>query len=283
MIIDPSPTNFNPDRMPKTIASNIYTCTSKRAYANRVKIHRLLANGDKKVKELEEIQADGESSDDDYSEELRKELGEDMAEIKASLKEHSELSYQMGLMCNYIMDVKPGVESCKKEAKEELEKSLKDEQNVEDKVDTWRRTNRSWLRKKTRAKEKWEPAKSDNPNGNRTRWLENFAKDLKPASNLKDDGDLTVMKQWKMQMQTYTSYIRKEFEVSPELYYHVFANLCEPELRKKLDMVKGIKEMGEAGIWAIIEGIWIESNPMFMRRLKAMDMKMEAGEEVGDF
>ena len=48
-------------------------------------------------------------------------------------------------------------------------------------------------------------------------------------------------------------------------------------------MVKGIKEMGEAGIWAIIEGIWIESNPMFMRRLKAMDMKMEAGEEVGDF
>ena len=48
-------------------------------------------------------------------------------------------------------------------------------------------------------------------------------------------------------------------------------------------MVKGIKEMGEAGIWAIIEGILIKSNPMFMCRLKAMDMKMEAGEEVGDF
>ena len=84
-------------------------------------------------------------------------------------------------------------------------------------------------------------------------------------------------------MQTYTEYIRKEFDLSPELYYHIFANLCEPDLRKKLDMVKGIKEMGEAGIWAIIEGIWMESNPMFMRRLKAMDMKMEAGEEVGDF
>ena len=73
-----------------------------------------------------------------------------------------------------------------------MEKSLKDEQNVEDKVDTWRRTNRSWLRKKTRVKEKGELAKSDNPNGNRTRWLENFAKDLKPASNLKDDSYETV-------------------------------------------------------------------------------------------
>ena len=74
---------------------------------------------------------------------MRKELVEDMAKVKASLEEHSELSYQMGLMCNYIMDVKPGVESCKKDAKEALEKSLKDEQSVEDKVDTWRRTNKS--------------------------------------------------------------------------------------------------------------------------------------------
>ena len=100
-----------------------------------------------------------------------------------------------------------------------MEKSLKDEQSVEDKVDTWKKTNRSWLRKRTKAKEKGEPVKTTvNPNGNRTHWLESFAKDLKPASNLKDDGDLTVMKQWKMQMQTYTSYIRKEFDVSPELY-----------------------------------------------------------------
>ena len=73
---------------------------------------------------------------------MRKELVEDMAEVKASLKEHSELSYQMGLMCNYIMDVKPGVESCKKDAKEALEKSLKDEQSVEKKVDTGKKKNR---------------------------------------------------------------------------------------------------------------------------------------------
>ena len=141
----------------------------------------------------------------------------------------------MGLMCNYIMDVKPGVESCKKDAKEALEKSLKDEQSVEEKVDTWKKKNRGWLRKRTKAKEKGEPVKTTvNPNGNRTRWLESFAKDLKPASNLKDDGDLTVMKQWKMQMQTYTSYIQKEFEVSPELYYHVFAMCLRTGTKEKV-------------------------------------------------
>ena len=63
--------------------------------------------------------------------------------------------------------------------------------------------------------------------------LENLARDLKPTSNLRDDGDLRAMKQWKQSMQTYTGYIRKEFDLTPDLYYDVFMNLCEPEMRKK--------------------------------------------------
>ena len=50
----------------------MFTCASKRAYSNWVKIHRLLGNCDKKVKELEEIQeerADRESSEDEYTDE----------------------------------------------------------------------------------------------------------------------------------------------------------------------------------------------------------------------
>ena len=75
--------------------------------------------------------------------------------------------------------------------------------------------------------------------------MENLARDLKPSTNLKDDGDLRSMKQWKQSMQTYTGYIRKEFHLTPDLYYDVFMNLCEPEMRKKLDGIKGIKEMGD--------------------------------------
>ena len=91
------------------------------------------------------------------------------------------------------------------------------------------------------------------------------------------------MKLWKQSMQTYTGYFRKEFDLTPDLYYDVFMNLCEPEMRKKLDGVKGIKEIGEAKICQIIEGIWVKSNPMYTRRLKAINLKMEKGEEVGDF
>ena len=36
-------------------------------------------------------------------------------------------------------------------------------------------------------------------------------------------------------------------------------------------------------IWEVIEGIWVESNPMYTRRLKAIDLKLEKGEEAGDF
>ena len=54
-------------------------------------------------------------------------------------------------------------------------------------------------------------------------------------------------------------------------------------MKKKLDGVKDIKKLGEAKIWDIIEGIWVESNPMYIRRLKAIDLKMEKGAEAGDF
>ena len=49
-------------------------------------------------------------------------------------------------------------------------------------------------------------------------------------------------------MQTYTSYIKKKFELTPGLFYDVFTNLCEPEMKKKLDGVKDIKQLGEDGI-----------------------------------
>ena len=76
-------------------------------------------------------------------------------------------------------------------------------------------------RKREKSKERGESSKTDNNSG-KARWLENLARDLKPTSNLRDDGDLRAMKLWKQAMQTYTGYIRKEFELTPDLYYDVF-------------------------------------------------------------
>ena len=184
------------------------------------------------------------------------------------MEAHTKFSHNLGLIAIYIMDIRPEVavesDKLKRDAKEALDETTKDEKIVRDKVSTWKKNNRKWMlrpKKKEKSKERGESMKTDNQSG-KARWLENLARDLKPSSNLKDDGDLRAMKLWKQAMQSCTGYIRKEFELTPDLYYDVFMNLCEPEMRKKLDGVKSIKEMGEARIWEIIEGIWVESNPM---------------------
>ena len=223
---------------------------------------------DSKVEELEELEqerAEGDS-DDEYTEDLRKELGEDMVKVKSCLDSHSEFSHNLELMANYMMDIRPGVPEANKlrsDAKQALDKSIKDEETIEKKVKDWKAKNRKWLRqrKKDKNKEKVDQVKTTENNSVNARWMENFARDLKPDKNLKKDGDLRAMKQWKQSMITYTGYIRKSFDLTPELYFDVFSNLCDQDMRKKLESIKGIREMGEDKIWDIIEGIWKETNP----------------------
>ena len=127
-----------------------------------------------------------------------------------------------GLMASYIIDIRKEVpleaDQLKKDAKEELDKSTKDDKVLRDTVSSWKRDNRKWLmlhRKCEKSKERGEPSKT---NSGKDRWLENLARDLKPTTNPRDDGDLKAMKSWKQAMQTYTEYIKKEFELAPKLY-----------------------------------------------------------------
>ena len=55
VIIEPSPTNFNPDRMPKTVKSNFFTCAKQQAYSNRVRVMTTLEQCDAKVREFTEM------------------------------------------------------------------------------------------------------------------------------------------------------------------------------------------------------------------------------------
>ena len=99
IIIEPSPTNFDPNKMPKTVQSNVYTCARNQAYSNRVRIFTLLGQCDSKVKDLEEMEEErGEGeSEDEYAEDIRKELSEDMAKIKVYMETHSEFYHNLGL------------------------------------------------------------------------------------------------------------------------------------------------------------------------------------------
>ena len=86
VIIEPSPTNFDPNKMPKTVQSNVYTCARNQAYSNRVRIFKLLVQCNSKAEDLEEMEEErGEGErEDEYSEDIRK----DMTKIKVYLEAH---------------------------------------------------------------------------------------------------------------------------------------------------------------------------------------------------
>ena len=108
VIIEPSPTNFNPDKMPKTVQSNVFTCAKQQAYSNRVRIFMTLEQCDSKVKDLQEMEEErGEDeSEDEYARDIREDLSEDMKKIKVYMEAHTEFSHNLGLMASYIMDIR---------------------------------------------------------------------------------------------------------------------------------------------------------------------------------
>ena len=107
-----------------------------------------------------------------------------------------------------------------RDAKIALDKFEKDEQVIEKKVSDWTAKNLKWLRGKRKEKKKESGTKTTEKESN-TRWLETFAKELKPEGNLKNDGDLTAMPAFKQAMIRYTNYIRKKWGKSFILTFYV--------------------------------------------------------------
>ena len=74
--------------------SSIFKAVNIQAHAIRAKICKLLAQMDQKVEELESLEQEMEEgdSDDDYTESLRKEVGDDMTKVKSALASHGKFS-----------------------------------------------------------------------------------------------------------------------------------------------------------------------------------------------
>ena len=63
-IVGPSPTNFDPSRMPKTVKSKPFIRARQQAYSSRVLISKLMSQGNAQVEELRELEeerGEGES------------------------------------------------------------------------------------------------------------------------------------------------------------------------------------------------------------------------------
>ena len=125
---------------------------------------------------------------------------------------------------------------------------MKDEGEIEEKVNAWRKANKKWMKrkKKEKGKEKVENAtRGEGPGGSKSRLVEKLCGDLKPNFLLADDGNLQNKNIWKKAMQTYTE---DEMEITPKLYYDLFSNLCDSDMQKKLDSIRGISTMCEKKI-----------------------------------
>ena len=92
------------------------------------------------------------------------------------------------------------------------------------------------------------------------------------------------MKTFKAAWFTYTDYMKREgFKMDNRLYFDMLANQCDPSMRLKLEAIDGVKDLGESKLWEKIEGIYKDSNPMFIRRLRVYELEMKKGEQVSDF
>ena len=84
-------------------------------------------------------------------------------------------------------------------------------------------------------------------------------------------------------MEKYTRYFRGCTNIPDSLYYDLFASMCDADMQKKLENIKGIKTMTEKKIWEEIEKIFLSSNPIYIRRVQALETRIIKGETVSDF
>ena len=126
---------------------------------------------DQNVEELEGLEQEMEEgdSDDDYTESLRKEVGDNMNKVNSALTSHGEFSNNLQLMCKYMMETRNNVPQASKlinDAKAAFDKSINDEQAIEKKVKDWTTKNKNCLRNKRKKKKKETGAKTTEREGN---------------------------------------------------------------------------------------------------------------------
>ena len=123
---------------------------------------------------------------------MRDDISHNLQKVKGFVASHTDNTHNIGQMCNYILGIMkdcPTDDSHRKDVQEEMDKARRDDKAIKEKLTDWRRVNKKWLvkpKKKDVVKDKWEPVKTTG--SGKDRWLETFARDLKPANNLQDDG-----------------------------------------------------------------------------------------------
>ena len=111
-----------------------------------------------------------------------------------------------------------------------------------------------------------------------------MADKMDPEGTLKNNSKLTEMRAWKKQWLQYTSYLRdKKFPLDNKLYAEMLLSRCDAGMKLPLEAMEDLYEVGEKVLWERIEKIYLESNPLFLRRVKCYESKMTNGEMLSEF
>ena len=135
IIVEESPTHFDPNRLPKTIEAGRFRAIAVRAQSYRTQIQKGLSNMDRCIVQLDKLEKEGDDSEgDEFVDDLWKEVGNEHAKVKVNMSGHEELISQIRIMCGFIIDTLsnlPNALKIKGEAREALDKAEEAEKLIE--------------------------------------------------------------------------------------------------------------------------------------------------------
>ena len=132
---------------------------------------------DRCIVQLEELEQEGDDREnDEFADDLRKEVSNEHAKVKINRSGHEELIAQIRIMCGFIIDTRsnlPNAAKVKGEAREALDKAEEAEKLIEEREEQWQKDNRKWIRGRKKKKPEESHVTSDTGAKN-SKWLESF-------------------------------------------------------------------------------------------------------------
>ena len=96
IIVEASPTHFDPSKLPKTINAGSFRAIVVRAQSLRTQIQKGLSNMDRRIVELEELEKEGDDSEgDEFVDNLWKENLDEHVKVKSNSSDHEDLIAQI--------------------------------------------------------------------------------------------------------------------------------------------------------------------------------------------
>ena len=71
--------------------------------------------------------------------------------------------------------------------------------------------------------------------------------------------------------------------MTDQLYAEMLLGRCDPTMKLLLEAMEDLYQLGEKKLWERVEDIYVQSNPLFLRRAKCYESKPVKGELASEF